>query len=80
MYYVGQTLGITGAVCSGKHRFWVRYIVCGFVGYTGPVELLPIVGALFNMPATFQRDVQKTRVLLLINVSFFPQLSGTAVL
>ena len=51
--------------------FMVLYIACGLMGYQGVIDLLPIVGSLFNMLATFQRDVQKTRVLILINVSFF---------
>ena len=51
--------------------FLFLYVACGLLGYTRPLDLIPIVGSLFNMLATFQRDVQKTRTLILINVSFF---------
>ena len=51
--------------------FLFLYIACGLLGHQGLLDLLPIVGSLFNMLATFQRDVQKTRFLILINVSFF---------
>lgn len=51
--------------------FLLLYLVCGFLSFTGLIDLLPIIGSLFNMAATFQRDVQKTRYLILVNVSFF---------
>ena len=51
--------------------FFVLYIACGLLGYHRPLDILPIVSSLFNMAATFQRDVHKTRVLILINVSTF---------
>ena len=51
--------------------FFVLYIACGLLGYHRPLDILPIVSSLFNMAATFQRDVHKTRILILINVSTF---------
>ena len=51
--------------------FLALYIGCGLLGYKSVIDVLPIVGCLFNMLATFQRDVHKTRVLILINVSTF---------
>ncbi|MBR3704769.1 MAG: YgjV family protein [Oscillospiraceae bacterium] len=47
--------------------FLVLYVVCGALDLGAFVDAIPIVGAVFHMLATFQRDVQKTRVLLLFN-------------
>lgn len=52
--------------------FLIAYVGCGSIGFKSALDLLPIVGAVFNMLATFQRDEQKTRVLILLNaVCFF---------
>ncbi len=51
--------------------FLALYVLGGALGYALPVDLLPIVGSVFNMLATFQRDEQKTRWLLLVNTSVF---------
>ena len=51
--------------------FLFLYIFCGALGYAQPMDLLPIIGAVFNMLATFQPDEQKTRYLLLVNTSIF---------
>ena len=51
--------------------FLVLYVVCGSLGFKSALDILPIVGAVFNMLATFQRDEQKTRVLVLLNASTF---------
>jgi len=51
--------------------FFVLYMAGGLLGYKSLIDVLPMVGCLFNMLATFQRDVHKTRVLILINVSTF---------
>ena len=52
--------------------FLVLYVGCGAIGFKSALDLLPIAGAVFNMLATFQRDEQKTRVLILLNaVCFF---------
>lgn len=51
--------------------FLVAYVGCGFIGFSGALDILPIVGAVFNMLATFQRDEQKTRVLILFNALCF---------
>ena len=47
--------------------FLLLYVVCGALDLRTLVDVIPIVGAVFHMLATFQRDVQKTRVLLLFN-------------
>lgn len=51
--------------------FLTLYVVCGLLGFRSGVDALPIVGAVFNMLATFQRDEQRTRWLLLVNASTF---------
>ena len=52
--------------------FLLLYVACGAIGFKRALDLLPIVGAVFNMLATFQPDEQKTRVLILLNaVCFF---------
>lgn len=47
--------------------FLLLYVVCGALDLRTFVDVIPIVGAVFHMLATFQRDVQKTRWLLLFN-------------
>lgn len=47
--------------------FLLLYVICGALDLRGLIDVIPIVGAVFHMLATFQRDVQKTRVLLLFN-------------
>ncbi len=47
--------------------FLALYVVCGAMDLHKFVDVLPIVGAVFHMLATFQLDVQKTRVLLVFN-------------
>ena len=79
-----HSLAVVQAVVSLRHirhetpvtkrenlLFLVLYVACGLLGYKRPIDVLPIVGSLFNMAATFQKDVHKTRVLILINVSTF---------
>ena len=51
--------------------FLILYVGCGFIGFKSALDLLPIVGAVFNMLATFQRDEQKTRLLILLNALCF---------
>ena len=51
--------------------FLVLYVACGLLGFQTVIDALPIVGAVFNMLATFQRNEQRTRWLLLINASIF---------
>ena len=51
--------------------FLFLYIACGLSTYAQPLDLLPIIGAIFNMLATFQPDEQKTRYLLLANTLVF---------
>ena len=47
--------------------FLALYVICGALDLRTAIDVIPIVGAVFHMLATFQRDVQKTRVLLLFN-------------
>lgn len=47
--------------------FLALYVICGALDLGAFVDVLPIVGAVFHMLATFQLDVQKTRVLLVFN-------------
>ena len=51
--------------------FLVLYIGCGLLGFRRAIDVLPIVGAVFNMLATFQRDEQKTRVLIFFNAGTY---------
>lgn len=79
-----HSLAVVQAVVSLRHvrrdtpvtrletgGFLILYIACGLLGYKSVIDVLPMVGCLFNMLATFQRDVHKTRILILINVSTF---------
>ena len=43
----------------------------GFMGFNQALDLLPIVASVFNMLAVFQKDEQKTRILILFNASIF---------
>lgn len=54
-----------------KGLFLALYVSCGLLGLRSTVDLLPVIGAVFNMLATFQRDEQRTRWLLLVNASIF---------
>lgn len=54
-----------------KGLFLGLYVSCGLLGLRSAVDLLPVIGAVFNMLATFQRDEQRTRWLLLVNASIF---------
>lgn len=49
--------------------FFVVYIVCGSLGYRSWRDLLPIVAVVFFMLGVFQRDEQKTRLLVLGNAA-----------
>ena len=51
--------------------FLIGYIICGSFGFRRALDVLPIVGAVFNMLSVFQRDEQKTRILILLNASTF---------
>lgn len=51
--------------------FLFLYVGGGLLGFRQIIDLLPIVGAVFNMLATFQRDEQRTRVLTLINAGIY---------
>lgn len=51
--------------------FLLASIGCGAIGFSRALDLLPIGGAVFNMLATFQRDEQKSRVLILFNAICF---------
>lgn len=51
--------------------FLLLYVVCGSLDLRGVIDILPVVGSVFHMLATFQKDVGKTRVLLLFNAGTF---------
>lgn len=51
--------------------FLLLYLGCGAISVRGILDVLPAGGALFSMLATFQKDVQKTRVFLLCNALAF---------
>ena len=51
--------------------FLVIYVLCGMLGYQKPLDLLPVMGAVFFMLATFQMDEQRTRLLSLANCGIF---------
>lgn len=51
--------------------FLIGYIICGSFGFHRALDVLPIIGAVFNMLSVFQRDEQKTRILILLNASTF---------
>lgn len=51
--------------------FLLLYVGCGILDLRGVIDILPVVGAVFHMLATFQRDVGKTRILLLFNSGTF---------
>ena len=51
--------------------FLLLYVGLGFVGFNRALDLLPIVASVFNMLAVFQKDEQKTRILVLCNASIF---------
>ena len=51
--------------------FLLLYVVCGSLDLRGAIDILPVFGSLFHMLATFQKDVHKTRVLLLFNSGTF---------
>ena len=51
--------------------FLFLYVGMGFMGFNQALDLLPIVASVFNMLAVFQKDEQKTRILILFNASIF---------
>jgi hypothetical protein len=51
--------------------FLLLYVGMGFVGFQRALDFLPIIASVFNMLAVFQRDEQKTRILVLFNASIF---------
>ena len=57
----------TAVTMAENVLFLILYVVCGALDLHTLVDVIPIAGAVFHMLATFQRDVQKTRVLLVFN-------------
>lgn len=51
--------------------FLIAYVACGSIGFKGALDILPTVGSVFNMLSVFQRNEQKTRILILLNASTF---------
>lgn len=54
-----------------KILFLVLYFACGALGFKRPIDILPIIGVVFYMIATFQRDEQKTRLFTILNASVY---------
>lgn len=60
------------SISKGENILFLALCIgCGALGLRGLADILPIVGAVFNVLSTFQRDEQRTRWLLLANVSIF---------
>lgn len=51
--------------------FLALYVGMGFIGFNRALDFLPIIASVFNMLAVFQKDEQKTRILVLCNASIF---------
>ena len=51
--------------------FLLLYVGLGFIGFNRALDFLPIIASVFNMLAVFQKDEQKTRILVLCNASIF---------
>ena len=51
--------------------FFVLYVGLGSLGFRSGLDVLPILAAVFNMLAIFQKDAQKTRVLICLNASTY---------
>lgn len=51
--------------------FLALYVGMGFIGFNRALDFLPIIASVFNMLAVFQKDEQKTRLLVLCNASIF---------
>ncbi len=47
--------------------FLVLFVIFGIIGFKSWVDVMPIFGAAFSMFSTFQRDEQRTRLLILFN-------------
>ena len=57
----------TQAPIAEKIIFFAIFLALSFVGYEDPIDILPALGAVFFMLASFQHNEQKTRVLYLFN-------------
>ena len=51
--------------------FLILYVSCGLIGFRSALDLLPIVGSVFIMLATFQPDERKSRIYMLTNATLF---------
>ena len=51
--------------------FLILYVGCGILDFRSALDVLPIIASIFNMWATFQKDVHKSRILILMNASSF---------
>jgi len=54
-----------------KVIFTILYFACGILGFKSLIDVLPIIGVVFYMLATFQRDEQKTRYLSILNAGTY---------
>ena len=67
-YHVQKQTSVTKAE---NIIFLILYVGLGSIGFNRALDVLPIVGSVFNMLAVFQKDEQKTRYLVLCNASIF---------
>ena len=51
--------------------FFIAYVVLGLMGYRNIIDVLPVLGAIAYMFSIFQRNEQKTRVIILINAGIW---------
>lgn len=56
---------------SEKIVFTILYFICGALGFKSTIDILPMIGVLFYMIATFQRNEQKTRLFTILNASVY---------
>ena len=59
------------AAKAEKFVFFAAYTGLSLVGFKGAIDILPIIGVMIYMFVAFQRDEQKSRVLILLNSAAF---------
>ncbi len=59
----------TQAPIAEKVIFFVVFLSLGCIGFESAIDILPLLGAVFFMIASFQHDEQKTRVQYLFNTA-----------
>ena len=54
-----------------KIVFLVLYLACGFIGFKGAADLLPVAAAVFFMLSVFQNKAQSVRVCITLNATMW---------